>query len=571
MEGSADVLDASDFLIKSLIQDGLLKPEDVARATERAAESGRDRIDLIIEAGHVHPGVLARTRAKICEYPFCHIDAFQIETKNATLIPKAVAERYGVFPLFRTEGVVTLGMVDPLDLEAIDRARATLRSDVDPVVCDPVALRKLIDRCYGLASTGQVRREEKSEEDLTTGEEPIVAAVNQILAGGAEAGASDIHISPDENDVLLRYRVDGMLVPQPAPARNAHSAIVQRLKVLARLDLAQTRKPQDGKFRFFNQGAPVDVRLSLIPTIHGENVVMRLLRPVSAIGTIAELGMPERETAAFERLIERPHGMLLVTGPTGSGKTTTLYTALNRLNDPARNIVTIEDPVEIRLPLVRQVQVNNEVGLTFLSALRSILRQDPDIILLGEIRDDETARIATQAALTGHLVLSTLHTNDAPGAVARLRDFELPDFAITSAVCGVVAQRLVRRVCASCVESHQVDPAALIRAGHEPHEAHGFVRGAGCSNCLNTGYKGRAGVYELLELTSGLKAMIERGAQASQLRTAAADEGYRPLWRHAFELARAGVTSFDQYARLRTSSDVAHARGVEPEAGGAAA
>ncbi|MEM9065665.1 MAG: GspE/PulE family protein [Planctomycetota bacterium] len=548
------MLNASDFLIRTLVEEGSLQSDDAARNAERAAEAGADRIDLLIDDGLVHPGVIARTRAKICEYPFCDLDAFDIETRNAMLIPKAVAERFDIFPLFETEGVVTLGMIDPLDLEAIDRARSTLHHDVDPVVCDQIALRKLIDRAYGLVSTGEGRSSIDSDEDLTTGSEPIVAAVNQIIAGGIEAGASDVHINPDESEVHLRYRVDGMLVPQPGPAKDGHAGIVQRLKVLARLDLAQTRRPQDGKFRFVHQGSPVDIRLSLIPTIHGENVVMRLLRPAGEIGTIEDLGMPIEVASTFGRLVSSPHGMLLVTGPTGSGKTTTLYTALNHLNDPARNIITIEDPVEIRLPLVRQVQVNSEVGLTFLAALRSILRQDPDVILLGEIRDDETARISTQAALTGHVVLSTLHTNDAPGAVARLRDFGLPGFALTSAVLGVVAQRLVRRVCSGCCEAHEVDPQALLHAGHSVDEVHGFAHGAGCPACLGTGYKGRAGVYEMFEITPAIKTLIEKDEPVARIREAATAEGYVPLWHHALELAKAGITSFDEYARLRTAA-----------------
>ena len=293
--------------------------------------------------------------------------------------------------------------------------------------------------------------------DVTDASQPVVAAVNQLLADAIELEASDVHINPDEEVLRLRYRVDGLLQEQQGLPLSMHAGIVQRLKVMAHLDLTQTRRPQDGKFRFNHKGDPIDIRMSSIPTVCGENVVLRLLMSGTVVLDFHELGMPAQMATDLEELINRPYGMLLVTGPTGCGKTTSLYTVLNKLNDPSRNIMTIEDPVEIRLPYLRQIQVHSEIGLTFASALRSIVRQDPDVVLVGEIRDNETASIALQAALTGHMVLATLHTNDAPGAVARLRDYHLPPFVINSAVLAVVAQRLVRRVCQHCIVSDKID------------------------------------------------------------------------------------------------------------------
>jgi len=379
-----------------------------------------------------------------------------------------------------------------------------------------------------------------------------VAAVNQILAAAIDQGSSDVHVNPDEHDVHLRYRIDGVLRSQQAPGRAAHAGIVQRLKVMAKLDLTQTRKPQDGKFRYVHRGQSVDVRLSLVPTIHGENVVMRLLRSAATIGTIDALGMPTDVAGWYREAITKPNGMILVTGPTGSGKTTTLYTALASINSPDRNIMTIEDPVEVRLPMIRQIQVNSEIGLTFASALRSVLRQDPDIVLVGEIRDQETAKIAVQAALTGHLVFSTLHTNDAVGSVARLRDFDVPGFAINNALLCAIAQRLVRRVCEQCAMpfSPTADEIKLLGL---PEGSKGFRVGAGCAACVNTGVRGRLGVYEMMRMTSRVRRLIESNATSSEIRAAAGQEGMRSIWDDGVEKARDGMIPVGELLKLRAT------------------
>ncbi len=548
------VLDSSHFLVQSLIEDGLISEGDAHHAREHAGEHACALPDALVAVGAITHRQLAISRAKLCEYPFVDLVAYDVDINNANLIPRAMSERLSAFVLFRIGDVSTVAMLDPLNLQSIDQVRQVLRTDVDPVLCDAEQLRALIARAYSLVQTDSGAPEPahaRAEASLTTGDEPIVAAVNQVIVAAIDAGASDIHLNPEENTLNLRYRLDGVLVPQQGPPRSAHEGMVQRLKVMAKLDLTQTRRPQDGKFRFVHRNQNIDVRLSLVPTIHGENVVMRLLRPATAIGDVKDLGMPRDATAWFEQMIAHPHGMILVTGPTGSGKTTTLYTALSKLNSPERNIMTIEDPVEIRLPLVRQVQVNAEIGLTFASALRSFLRQDPDVILVGEIRDEETARIATQAALTGHLVFSTLHTNDAVGAVSRLRDLSVPAFAINNALLCAIAQRLVRRVCEGCVQPHDADATLLREMGIRPDMGAKFVRGSGCPRCLNTGYRGRVGVYEMLRVTTRVRDLIDANASVSDIRRTATDEGMRLMWHDGLEKASLGLTTLDELAKLR--------------------
>lgn len=413
------MLNHDDFIIAALQEYGLLTRDALDRALHHAAERRIPPCDAIVSLGLLPPRDLALVRAAISECPFVDLARFEIDIRNSARLPRSVAERCQAFPLFDLGHIVTVGMADPLDLKAVDQLRALLKADVEPVLCEPAALRSLIGRAYSLA-TGAESAADASHHapgELTTGEEPAVAAVNHILAQAIDEGASDVHISPDERELQLRLRIDGILQPRQGPGLSAHGGLVQRLKVMANLDLTQTRRPQDGKFRFIHAGRTADVRLSIIPTVCGENVVLRILGSAASLRGFAELGMGPDLCDRLSRLIRTPNGMILVTGPTGSGKTTTLYTALSQLNTPERNILTIEDPVEIRLPHVRQVQVNAEIGLTFAGALRSILRQAPDVVLVGEIRDEETARIAVQAALTGHLVLTTLHTNDAAGAL----------------------------------------------------------------------------------------------------------------------------------------------------------
>ncbi len=550
------MLDTSEFIFQALIEaEKITKPEsDKIKAI--MDEQEMDLNEAIIRSNLVTGIDVAIVRASICEYPFADITKYDIDIRQSRSMPKSVAERLCVFPLFILGDIATVGMIDPLDLQAIDELRQILKKQIDPVVCDAQQLRMLITRSYTLDSGSSEICDGIDDLDLKSNQEPIVAAVNQILFSAAEMKSSDIHINPDENALLLRYRVDGVLQTHRGPELSMHEGMIQRLKVMAHLDVTQTRRPQDGKFRFKHNGVAIDVRLSIIPTIHGENAVMRLLSSASSIGQIKDLGMPMDVTDTFLQMVNKPHGIILVTGPTGSGKTTTLYTALNEINTPDRNIMTIEDPVEIRLPLIRQVQANAEIGMTFASALRSMLRQDPDVILLGEIRDQETAKIAVQSALTGHLVFSTLHTNDAIGAIPRLLEFGVPAFAINNALLGIMAQRLVRRVCGDCVTEYKPEKHELLELGLCENDTDSFVTGKGCSKCMNLGYKGRIGVYELLCATKGVRELIDQSAPASKLFEQARSEGMRLMLEDGIEKAKIGLTTLDEVRKLHATIDI---------------
>jgi len=543
------VLETNDYIVAAMVEEGVVDRASVDRAKDLATRQRISVCEALVSQGSVTRQAVAITRATLIECLYVNLNDFDIDIRNARLLPRALAERHGAFPLFDLSGVMTLGMGDPLDLSAVDQIRALLRAEIEPVLCEPEALAALIERAYSMTSevAGSAPTVSERQEELLTGEEPIVAAVNQILAQAVQDGASDIHINPDEKDLYLRYRIDGMLRSRHGPPRSAHSGIVQRLKVLSSLDLTQSRRPQDGKFRFMHEQKPIDVRVSVIPTIHGENVVMRILASGLSIRSFTDLGLSADHCTGLDDIMESPHGIFLVTGPTGSGKTTTLYTALKKVNTPDRNVMTIEDPVEIRLPMVRQVQVNTEIGLTFAAALRAILRQDPDIVLLGEIRDQETARIALQAALTGHLVLATLHTNDAPGAISRLRDLECPSFAINASLLGVLAQRLVKKVCQVCARPHTPAPSILRRLSIEPG---GLVKGAGCPACMTTGYKGRLVVAELLTVGSEIQNLIETEAGTADLRREAVRLGMKPMWRDGVEKAQLGQTTVEEVVRV---------------------
>ncbi len=551
------MLEASEFILQSFVEDGELTAEDVAEIRVYGEQHGIDLDDAAVKLGKVTTQDLALCKATVCEYPFVDIDMFDIDIANSRLIPKSMAERIIAFPLFVANDVATVAMHEPLDLQALDELRQTLRMQLDPVVVDLHKISSLITRAYSLDMSIEVEDEQVDELAVSIEQEPIVAAVNQILFSAAEMNASDIHINPDDKTMLLRYRVDGVLTTHRGPAKSLHEGLIQRLKVMAHLDVAQTRRPQDGKFRFLFEGQPVDVRLSLLPTIHGENAVLRLLSSGGTIGSVSELEMPPVMAERFEQMISKPYGMVLVTGPTGSGKTTTLYTAINQINSPDRNIMTIEDPVEIRLPMIRQVQANSAIGLNFASALRSMLRQDPDVILVGEIRDEETAKISMQAALTGHLVFSTLHTNDSVGSIPRLREFGVPAFAINNALLGVMAQRLVRKVCGDCAIDDSPTASELKAIGIDSEPNDRFKIGKGCPRCMNTGFKGRVGVYELFSASAKVRDLIEKEAPFADLVVAARQAGMRSMLEYGIEKARMGVTTISEVSKLHATVDSA--------------
>ncbi len=559
------MLNQDVFLEKALVEDGLLTTQQIAEARRFGVERDLDLVDALVKSKTLGGREIAMTRAVMCETPFLSVTDYEPCYANTQILPRSISERCCAFPLFLIDGVLTLAIDDPLNLEATDQIRQIVKCEVDAVLAERDELKALITRAYSLTSSQgekpKAEVETPAEEELETSQ-PVVAAVNQLLTDAASQMASDIHINPDENQLHLRYRIDGVLHVKQGPPLSMHSGLVQRLKVMANLDLTQTRRPQDGKFRFMHDGKLIDVRFSTIPTVCGENVVMRLLAHSQKIHDFPDLGIPAPLVEELEGLLQQPYGILLVTGPTGSGKTTTLYTALSKLNDPSCNLMTIEDPVEIRLPYVRQIQVHNEIGLTFAAALRSILRQDPDVVLVGEIRDGETATIALQAALTGHLVLSTVHTNDAVGAVSRLRDFGLPSFVINSAVLGVIAQRLVRRVCSHCPVPDMIDPLTR-RRFHLDESVTGFVKGKGCSRCTQSGYRGRLGLYELLSFNPAIKALVEQGGSVERIRELAVANGMRQMWQDGVEKARLGHTTL---AEVATAASIIQIENAAPAA-----
>ncbi len=540
---------SDDLLVQELLKKGLVASEDVERAS--AANPEGDTVDELVKLGTLTSRDAALMRSVMCETPYVDISRYDITLQNADLLPKALAEAHTAFPLFVFESGVVVGMAEPLDFRGLDQIRQKLDRDVDAALCEPEQLRSLIARAYRRVQQTDENVAAETQENEADTNDPVVATVNEIITSAILDGASDIHLGPDDGRVHLRYRVDGLLQQRQAPARSMHDAIVRRLKVMAKLDLTQTRKPQDGKIAFRHRNSVVDLRLSVIPTIWGENIVIRVLRRAVEIKDFDSLGMPDATALAMNALAAKPHGMILVTGPTGSGKTTTLYTALAQLNSPERNVMTIEDPVEVRLPMVRQTQVNTETGLTFATALRSILRQDPDVVLVGEIRDKETAQIAVQAALTGHLVLSTLHTNDATGAVARLRDFDVPPFAISSALLGVLAQRLIRRVCPVCATPADIEAEELVMFELSPEQGSSLRVAEGCPACGGSGSAGRCGVYELMQVTPRLRTLIAKDATPIELATAAREEGLEPMWRDAAAKAIRGETTLGEAARVR--------------------
>ncbi len=555
------MLEDNTFLEQSLLEDEMISPSQLRAARELMSEMACPLSEALITINAIDSRTLALAKATICESPFVDVDIFEIDFENAQLLPKEFAESHLVFPLFNIGGVVTLGTDDPLDSSMMDQVRQILKCEIDAVQCEASPLRSLIARAY---SMGRGLRK-TSDDGLVTetaagpGEieqaGPIVEAVNSILEDAVRCGASDVHLNPDQSTLHIRFRVDGRLQSRQGPTLTMHPKIVQRLKVMAQLDLTQSRRPQDGKFRFSFGGDPYDVRMSVVPTVDGENVVLRLLSGQGRIANYTEMGMTSDIASQLSTIAKQPYGIFLVTGPTGSGKTTTLYSVLNRLNSSDSNLITIEDPVEIRMPMVRQIQINHEIDMTFARALRSVLRQDPDVILVGEIRDEETAGIAMQAALTGHFVLSTVHTNDAAGAVARLHDLGQAPFVVSSALLGVMSQRLVRRICSSCACEAAVDDANWERLRLQ-HDAK-VREGSGCSQCLHTGYQGRIGLFELLDATTEVKEAIEREASTDEINRTAIASGMRLMWQDGVDKVRQGLTTVNEVVRTVSTRSLA--------------
>jgi general secretion pathway protein E len=471
--------------------------------------------------------------------------------------------QYAVCPVALEGSTLTVATADPTNPVLLDDLRQSLGLAVKLCVAPREAILEAIERTYGASTAlqkivegmGAAEGDGEREEDVNqlrdmAFEAPVVRLVNLLIEEAVNAEASDIHIEPFEDTLRVRYRIDGLLYDQESPPRRLQAAVTSRIKIMAEMNIAERRLPQDGRIRVTLHSRRVDIRVSTVPTIHGESIVMRLLDRSSVFLPFDRLGFARPTAAAFERLIRRPHGILLVTGPTGSGKTTTLYAALDKINSPDKKIITVEDPVEYQLKGVNQIPVKPKIGLSFASGLRHIVRQDPDVIMVGEIRDLETAEIAIQSALTGHLVFSTLHTNDAPGAVTRLQDMGCEPYLVSSVLDGVLAQRLVRRVCAQCRVPHVPDPADLVAIGVADAAGVPLFRGAGCDACRGTGYRGRTGIYELFVLSEDVRSLILRKAPTGEIRRRATESGMVNLRDDGWAKARAGITTVEEILRV---------------------
>ena len=567
-----------------LIQSGRVSAAQFEECFAEQKKSGGKLTSLLVSKGYIPENDLLELLSQSCGLDFVHLEGLEsIPEELVAKIPDAVARQKLLIPLAIVEGRLRVAMADPLNILALDEIKMMTGFDVDVVIAPEAEIRAAIEKHYKAASaseilqdilektggeSGTVEEATQSKDEagggtihqLGKGEEaPVVQMVNLILARAVKAKASDIHIEPYQKSLRVRYRIDGVLHEQPSPPKRYLNAIISRLKIMSALDISERRLPQDGRIKIRVEGKDVDIRLSICPCSPGEKAVMRIMDSSAMMLDIAKLGFDPENLAVYSKHIEDPHGIILVTGPTGSGKSTTLYSTLHTLNTEDANIMTAEDPVEFQLEGINQVQCNAEIGLTFAAALRSFLRQDPDIIMVGEIRDLETVTIAINAALTGHLVFSTLHTNDAPGAVTRMLMMGIDPFLVSSALTMVVAQRLVRRICAECKESYEVDTAWLASLGVQskrlPHTPKALLqRGKGCERCAGTGYRGRLGIHEVLEATDEVRALISRRATSEEIKETGIRAGMITLKESALRKMLDGQTTAEEVIRV-TGSD----------------
>lgn len=554
-----------------LVEGGLLTQKQLEEALPFQKKSNLKLGQFLVREGIVSESQIVDLVSNQLRLEKYRPDKYTVDVDLANLLPADIAHKYQAAPLQKNGLLLTIAMMDPLDINGLDAIEVYTNCEVEAIICTESHLNQLLNSLYGsYAGIGGVLEDmEEMEIDKTTEkahatedvevsslqgmaeEAPVVRLVNSILSQGVREGASDIHVSPEKESVQVRFRVDGRLHEVPAPPKSMFLPIISRLKILANMDIAVSRIPQDGRFTVKMKNKDINIRASTIPSIYGENMVLRLLDTSTSIYSLERLGMNEKDRQKLERMISKPYGMILSTGPTGSGKSTSLYSILKKINQPDINIITVEDPVEYRIEKIRQVQLNRKAGMTFASGLRSILRQDPDVIMVGEIRDSETATIAVQAALTGHRVLSTLHTNDSPGAITRFVDMGIEPFLVASVMIVAFAQRLVRNVCVSCKAPYTPPAEALKFWGLDNVKNANFLQGQGCFNCMHTGYKGRSGVYEVLLIDDLVKDLILRRASAHEIARVAAESGdYHTLKENAAEKVILGITSLEEAASV---------------------
>jgi type IV pilus assembly protein PilB len=585
-----------------LVRENLLTPQQLREALEFQREHGGRLGFNLVKMGMVSDDMITAVLSRQYGVPSVNLELFDIDEPVIRLIPRDVAEKYSVLPLSRVGATLTLAMVDPTNVFAMDDIKFMTGLNIEPVVVSEASVQDAIARYYSQSREIELARDFESDEsengngnghrdslpgstmtldqldfdadgadglevvdedeeidlsNLTRMSEdaPVVRLVNVLLSDALQRGASDIHIEPYEKEMRIRFRIDGVLYDVMHPPMRLRDALISRIKIMSKLDIAEKRLPQDGrikiKLKAHGRSRELDFRVSTLPTLFGEKVVLRLLDKERLMLDMTKLGFEPESLIKFHRNILKPYGMVLVTGPTGSGKTNTLYSALQTLNQPETNIMTAEDPVEFNLPGINQVQMKEQIGLNFAAALRSFLRQDPNIILVGEIRDFETAEIAIKAALTGHLVLSTLHTNDAPSTISRLMNMGIEPFLVATSVNLIQAQRLIRRVCKDCKVENPLPPEALVEVGFTPEESKTLktYKGAGCKTCNNTGYKGRIGLYEVMEVTDDVRELILIGASALELRKRAIEDGMISLRESGLHKIRNGVTTIEEVVR----------------------
>ena len=560
-----------------LVKEALITQDQLQKALEFQRSNGGKLGSCLTKMGFITDDDITGVLSRQYGVPSINLKFYEIDPTVIKLIPQDTASRYQVIPLSRVGSVLTIAMTDPTNVFAMDDIKFMTGFNVEPVVASESAIGEAISRFYGggegnheelskmmkdLAMDDQELELAADEAEMDTAtleraaeEAPIIKLVNLILTDSVKRGASDIHIEPYELEMRVRFRVDGVLQTVMSPPLRLKDAITSRLKIMAKLDIAEKRLPQDGrimiKYKADGKKKELDFRVSTVPTLYGEKIVLRLLDKENLRLDMTKLGFEQESLVKFEKAILKPYGMVLVTGPTGSGKTNTLYSSISTLNKPDTNIMTAEDPVEFQLQGVNQVQMKEQIGLNFAAALRSFLRQDPNIILVGEIRDFETAEIAIKAALTGHLVLSTLHTNGAPETITRLMNMGIEPFLVATSVHLICAQRLIRRICKDCIEPIDVPPQTLIDAGFSPEEAKTvkIQKGKGCGVCNNTGYKGRCGLYEVMEVDDEIRELVLVGASAVELKKKAIERGMITLRRSGLIKVAAGMTTLEEVAR----------------------
>jgi type IV pilus assembly protein PilB len=545
-----------------LIELGMITPEQLETALEEHRRTPKSIGRVLIDMGMIKEGDLVRALAEQVGLEFVDLAEYPVDPTATTLLPEALARRYRAIPIGEREGKLLVAMSDPANVYALDDIRTITNRDVQPLVATAADVERAIQKFAGmdgqveaLASVAADAIEAEDEQlEAALEDAPIVKLVNAIMTQAVGDRASDVHIEPAEHNVRIRFRVDGVLhEPMPPAPKNIQGGLISRLKVMAELNIAERRVPQDGRISMKVGGKQLDLRLATLPTVFGEKVVIRILDKSNALMKLEDLGFLEESYKSFSRSFRKPYGAILVTGPTGSGKSTTMYATLNILNEEDKNIITVEDPVEYRLPGVNQIQVNPKAGLTFASALRSILRADPDIVLIGEVRDRDTATISIEAALTGHLVLTSLHTNDAPSAITRLTEMDVETFLVASAIDSIVAQRLARKLCERCKEAYQPEPRELLEAGYPEWllpEIQEIYRAAGCAACSNTGYRGRMGMYEVMPVTEEIERLTVERASAEAIKSVAVQQGMITLRDDGLEKVRMGLTSIEEVARV---------------------